>query len=133
MKAIELLKEFVAKHKEGGGKRCINEWLVGDDMEVYVRRSVYRSIGGDRLVCLDIANIEVAEKGQGHFTEFLRDAHAINPWGATYVESVLEERLHDFLTKEGFLVQPLSLPVSYYKLTGASNESNQCNQTLQSC
>jgi hypothetical protein len=131
VKAIDLLKEFIAKHKDGGGKRCINQWLQGDDMDVYVRRSVYRPILCELLVCLDIANVEVHEKSQGNFTNFLREAHAINPWGATYVESVHEERLHEFLLKEGFSLQLMSLPASYYKLTGVSHESDQCNQALQ--
>ena len=81
----------------GDRKYMTNEWLEADDMKVYVRRG-YHQCG----FCLDVASVEVYDKGEGTFTRFLEAAHAMNPWDATFVECVNNERLAAFLLRNGF-------------------------------
>ncbi len=114
--AIELVKAFIQRNSHG--KICRSDWLRGSDMEVYVRRSVPRVLNdGFRTQTFDIANVEVYYKDQGHFTAFLEEVHAINPWGATYVESVLDQKFGDFLLRQGFVYHKGTIPSSYYKVT----------------
>src|SRR6516162_1305628 len=86
MTGIEMLTEWI--RRVGNRKYMTNEWLMADDMKVYVRRG-YHVCG----FCLDVASVEVYDKGQGTFTRFLEVAHALNPWDATFVECVHNERL----------------------------------------
>lgn len=122
MKAIQLLAKFIKKNNNKT-THCVNEWLYGEDMEVYVRRS-RRLFNNDSYdMCLDIANIHVYEKGQGIFTAFLEEAHYLNPWVVTFVENVLNPRLCDFLLRQGFICKEHSIPASFYK-TKEHHESN---------
>jgi hypothetical protein len=115
-KAIDLVRDFIERNRVG--MICRREWLYGDDMEVYVRRSVPRLLNDrTRRQTLDIANVTVYNRGQGIFTAFLTEVHAINPWGVTYVESVLDERFGNFLLKQGFILHEGTLPPSYYKIS----------------
>lgn len=94
-------------------------WLCVRDMEVYVRKS-RRLLDGKWYVCLDLANIMVlpAKRGQGRFTSFLETALRINPWQATYVENVLEERFRSFFRRRGWTEVPHGEgPPSFYLLT----------------
>ena len=116
MKAIELLAEFIERNKGGKPIFARNEWLQGDDMEVYVRKSVPRYLNdGDKYVTLDIANVTVYHKSQGHFTEFLEKAEELSPW-PIYVESVLQPRFGEFLKRAGYTEQKDRTPPSYYKM-----------------
>lgn len=121
MTAIELLADFIERHKDERSWPN-NEWLNGDDMNVYVRRSVPRCINDGRHVTLDIASVTVYKQGQGHFTKFLAEAEKLNPWPAIYVESVQEPRFGRFLLRMGYK-QVDSIPASFYKMKGTSNES----------
>ena len=124
MKAIELLADFIERHRDGRAWPN-NEWLNGDDMAVYVRRSVPRYLTDDpkkeeKYVTLDIASVTVYEKGQGNFTRFLEEAEKLNPWPAIYVESVLEPRLEKFLLRKGYTEQDRT-PKSFFKMKGKEN------------
>jgi hypothetical protein len=89
-----------------------NEWLTDDKMQVYVRKG-RRLIDGKMRTTLDIANVEVYDKGQGTFTDFLNKAHDMHPWDATYVECVHNPDLAVFLVRYGFMPHPQS-PSSFY-------------------
>jgi hypothetical protein len=120
-KAIELLADFIERHRNR--KYGASEWLNGDDMAVYVRKSVPRILNdGHKYPTLDIASVTVYRRGQGHFTKFLREAHAMNPWPATYVENVLEPRLGKFLLGEGFTQHTGMYPASFYLKKEEQNE-----------
>lgn len=121
MTAIELLADFIERHKDGVGSFGRNEWLNGDDMAVYVRKSVPRYIGDKKMVTLDIASITVYHKGQGNFTKFLAEAEKLNPWPATFVESVLEPRFGCFLSRQGYTQVEDVIPTSFYKMKGKSD------------
>jgi hypothetical protein len=70
--------------------------------KVYVRRSD-RYLDGRLVVTLDIARISIPEKdrGRGWFRNFRRIVEAVNPWDATYYESVLNPRLDSYFRREG--------------------------------
>lgn len=129
MKALHLLAEFIEKYKDETRHFGRNEWLMGDDMEVYVRLSVPRilgerarkplRLGGERIKTLDIANISVYNPGQGHFTEFLAGAEKLFP--AIYIENVYEPRFALFFEDRGYERTTKSWPTSLYKLTGETN------------
>jgi hypothetical protein len=91
-----------------------NQWLEDDIMQVYVRKAT-RLIENELKTTLDIANIEVYDKGKGTGSQFFNEAHKINPWQATYFENVLNPRLGKFLLANGYK-QDSSMPPSYYKL-----------------
>ena len=120
MQAIELLADFVERYKSDDKPICHNEWLNGDDMSVYVRRSVPRILNdGEKYVTLDIASINVYQQSQGHFTAFLAEAEKLNPWPAIYVENVLQPRFEKFFKKKGY-TQAKIYPASFYKMKGAN-------------
>lgn len=101
MSVIESLKEFLSESE----KLIINrKWIDDDDMKVYVRKS-RRLLTPDLIsVCLDIASVEVEEEkqGKGIFSSFLEKAHEMNPWDATYIECVVNQKLRAFLEREGW-------------------------------
>jgi hypothetical protein len=108
MTGVEALADWIKRI--GTRKYMTNEWLYASDMKVYVRKGFH--VCG---TCLDIASIEVYDKGEGTFTAFLEAAHAMNPWDATFCESVQEERLCSFLKRKGFTQQGDLVP-NFYKL-----------------
>ena len=112
---IEQLTDFIQKaNKRRFGN---NEWLEDHTMHVYVRKSP-RIIKEQMLQALDIANIEVVNKGQGTGGKFFEQAHAINPWQVTYFESVLNPGLGQHLLKAGYVQDAGKVPPCYYKLKG---------------
>lgn len=79
-----------------------SEWFHTHDMNVFVRKSK-RNGPTDGILyvnCFDIANITVANRGQGIFTNWLRMLSDVLPaFGVDYmyIESVLNKRLADKL------------------------------------
>ncbi len=121
-KAIDLLADFIERHRHKTHSFGTNEWLNGDDMAVYVRKSVPRIMNdGTKLVTLDIASITVYQKGQGNFTRFLEEAEKLNPWPATYIENVLEPRFARFFQRIGYTQHNDMFPMSFYKLKEEQN------------
>jgi hypothetical protein len=70
--------------------------------KVYVRRSD-RYLDDRLVITLDVASITIPQKdrGRGWFRNFRRIVEAVNPWDATYYESVLNPRLDSYFRKEG--------------------------------
>ncbi len=119
---IDLLSEWMKRVENKSF--MTNDWLYGSDMQLYVRKSTPRLLEGRlagrerKAICLDLASFEVYKKGEGRFAEFLRQAHEMNPWDATYVECVHNIGLRGFLSKSGMHMQQGTeeLP-SYYLYT----------------
>lgn len=133
LSGIELLRDFIARAEAVPGTGCVREWLCGDDMEVYVRRSVPRLLGNNQqLVTLDIANVTVFQKGIGTFTKFLDEAERINPWPAIYVESVQELKLYSFLLKRGYNKHQHTIPASFFKIKEHNESTQECCKLVQS-
>jgi hypothetical protein len=103
---IEKLKEFI---ETGQNSNFIfPKWIDDADMMVYVRKSRrILQLRGKMQVCLDIASVIVEQerRGKGIFSKFLKMAHEMNPWDATLVECVNNERLAYFLLKNGYQKQ----------------------------
>lgn len=109
----ELLHKFIA---DAESHIFYNQWLETDKFRVYVRKS-QRFLVDKIIPTLDIANIHVEEsyRGQGLFTNFVHVAHESHPWAATYIESILEDRLIGWCKIYGWVVAH-TIPPSYYKL-----------------
>ena len=95
MTGIEALADWI--QRTGDRRHMTNEWLYASDMKVYVRRG-FRPCG----ICLDVAAVEVYDKGKGTFTKFLEAAHEMNPWDVMFCECVQNARLVPFLEKKGY-------------------------------
>lgn len=84
MCVIDQLKAFL----EG----CVlNQWLKDDDLTVYTRKGHHILDNDDKIEeTLDVATIEVnaRKRGQGIWTQFIKEVHELNPYAATYVENV---------------------------------------------
>ena len=68
----------------------------------YVRRS-YRKLDDIPVITLDIASISIPERlrGRGWFRQFRQIVEAMNPWNATYYESVHNPQLESYFRTEG--------------------------------
>lgn len=102
MTVIEQLSNFI---QTDNGLRSRNAWLEDDLMKVYVRKASHL-IGHDIRQCLDIASVEVFVQQKGTWTEFLWNAHEINPWEGTHIENVLNPHLFKWLGRNGFVLLP---------------------------
>lgn len=92
-----------------------NQWLEDNTMQVYVRKAG-RFINKKQVTSLDIANIEVRKKyrNQGIASNFFIQAHQMNPWDITYVESILNPELEASLRKKGWIKEKGAVPPAYY-------------------
>ncbi|MDR6696267.1 hypothetical protein J2X70_003774 [Stenotrophomonas sp. 1337] len=76
--------------------------------KVHVHSAVHNLDGfGERVRVLNIASVVANPRyeGRGWFTGFLDLCDELNPWDATYVASVVNPRLPDFLRRRGFIEQ----------------------------
>lgn len=104
-------------------------WLRDDRLEVYVRKA-FRFIpclplgtSGQMCTTLDIGSIGVFEefRGQGICTDFLVKAHEMNPWDATFVESVMSDKLIRVLQRLGYkCLNQNELVPNFFKLKGGN-------------
>ena len=95
---IDDLKKFI---KESETSFTSSKWLSDDKMQVYIRKG-HHLIDGKMKTCLDIANVTVYKKSRGTFTAFLKEAHELNPWCATFAECIQEPRLINFFLLNGW-------------------------------
>lgn len=109
------LKEFIESDIK-------NIWIEEPNIRVYVRRSLRCLTGNTLEKCLDIASVEVDEnkQRQGIFTKFLvefeQSAKKLNRY--VFIESILHEKLLEFLVKRGYEytdVSTLTCPSLYKK------------------
>lgn len=122
--ATILLDEFIQAAQKHPSPFGCNQWLHGIDMNVYVRKSHRYLIGEQRVTTLDITNITVKlEKGEKRFSYFLRKAELLNPWDATYIESVLTERFARFFERKGYTRVPDLFPACFFKMKENNNGS----------
>lgn len=94
-----------------------NLYVYGDDIiTVYMRKGIHL-IDKSLTNCLDIGTITIADRyrGQGLGMRVIDYMHSVNPYPATYVESLLNSGLHQRLLDERWLPVPRSTPPSVYK------------------
>lgn len=124
-----MLKDFIERADRSF---MANEWLKSDEMEVYVRRGRHVIYPGKISVCLDIATINVHERRQGIFSQFVEEAHALNPWEFTYIENVLTGFLIPHLVRNNWtpigesdacFYKPKDIEKHYDRLFGGTNRS----------
>jgi len=83
---------------------CVD--LKRDGSKIYVKRSRQHLPGfgnGVRVFTLSNVFVNPRLQGKGWFTGFLDLCDELNPWAATYVESVQNARLPEFLRRQGFI------------------------------
>jgi len=93
------IKEFIDQRKTFP----LNNWFYLEGISIYIRKSK-RLIEGNLVDCIDVASVNVVNKGRGEFTNFLD--WLISSYSSDFiifVESVLEERLNGFLKRKGFI------------------------------
>ena len=102
MQVIEQLRQFLKVAESRCGWSL---WLESKrEIAVYVRCSSHSCGELGIVTTLDIANIQVRTKpGQGTYSRFLRLAHAMHPFQATYVENIYAERFMAYHQRLGFL------------------------------
>ena len=85
---------------------------------VYTRKGIHY-INGHMTRTLDVANISVEGglRGNGIGMSVINNMHAANPYQATYVESLLNEGLHQRLLNEGWMPVKDAYPPCVYKVT----------------
>jgi len=120
MKRIEKMESCIEQLKEFLAGPLHNVWLGDSHLQVYVRKG-RRYLEGDKLIhMLDIANISATEPGKGIGTAFIREAHVINPFSITYIESILNDQFLDHLLREGWiLAERCNPPCVYLKKTSS--------------
>lgn len=93
-----------------------NLWLYGgDDIQVYVRKGKHY-IGDTYYTTLDIANIQIENKGKGTGMQVIYWLHKQNPFQVTFIESLQNKGLYLRLKSEGWNDVPRSNPPSVFLL-----------------
>ena len=94
-----------------------NKWIINDEISLYVRKSK-RLINGDMYNFLDLASIEIENKGQGILTQITKSIENKYPKLNLYVESILNKRLIGLLERLGFTKKESNEPedINYYKI-----------------
>lgn len=115
---IEQLRDFIdaLENKTSESYAPSNLWLQDDVMRVYVRKG-RRIIYPKKIsTTLDIGSVTVEEdeQGKGHWTTFIKAAHQLHPWEATFVESVLNLDLAASLIRHGWFSAPPPATDSYF-------------------
>ncbi len=77
-----------------------NQWLDGDNVQIYLRKSV-RNFKGEAIQCLDLASISVDEKFQkkGLSKKIINLLVELNPFKALFIENILNPFFYDALKK----------------------------------
>lgn len=96
------------------GPRPRSTWTGADELRVYIRKSK-RAWAGKLIDAIDIASVETALPGQGHWKQFITwvEQEAEKRGLAVFVESVLNQDLARGLLKHGY--QDHSTPLCYIK------------------
>lgn len=105
------LDEFIQKHQDD---KLIwpNAWVNCDGFSGMYVRVNERSINGEMLKIIDLANIKAKEPGKGTFRRLI--SHLTKSWPeyTIHVESVLSERFKDGLIRMGF--KNTTIPNNFY-------------------
>jgi hypothetical protein len=110
---LNLMDLYFKRHRNNDWNT--NEWLYGQEMEVYVRKGKHY-LNKNMYTCLDIANIKVYNPGAGVFTLFLMYMEKMNPWDAIFIENVHNERFQKFFIRRDYTEIPDPPPPCFYKL-----------------
>ena len=110
---IEQLSDFIhaLENKTPENYAPANLWIQDDIMRVYIRKGRHIIYPGMISTTLDIGAVEVVEEkqGEGHWTNFIAEAHKLNPWEATFIELVHNPDLFASLMRHGWLPVPTTI------------------------
>lgn len=93
----EALDEYIKEQNQSPHSWWRPEWLYAKDMELYVHDGLCF-----KKRVLVIANVKVYRKGKGIFTDLLNHALRTTQFAGVMVESVLNMRLADYLSRNGW-------------------------------
>lgn len=114
---VQKIDTFVSANGAVGS----NKWFDGDGILVYIRLG-YHVLQSSPHQCLDLANVIVGKKSQGHFTQFLGQLEnvAAKHGKPLYVENVFHDRFASFFVKREYKLIPSSFctPPCFYKHLG---------------
>ncbi len=111
MEILEKIAKFIQDSQKTPFK---SKWLSDKLMEVYIRHGRKVLVHGKGIQqTFDIANVTVYKKSKGTWTNFIGKVHAINPFDATYVECVHNERLASWLIRNNWL-RAANCSISYF-------------------
>ena len=104
-----------------------NRYLSGEFgvCNVYSRRTRHL-INGKVMFTLDVANISIdgGLRGNGIGMGIINKMHEMNPYQATYIESLLNEGLHQRLLNEGWIPVKDTYPPCVYKIANQWQTQN---------
>jgi hypothetical protein len=92
-----------------------NKWILTDNVKLYIRKSK-RFIENEMRDFLDISSVEVEPKGEKLFTNLLDRIEKEFSDKNIFVESILNDRLYEFLLKRGYLKTNDEFDKNLYKL-----------------
>ena len=83
-----------------------NKWIYAAPFQIYLRKALHL-INGERVTCLDLANITITERqrGKGLFKKLLVRLIEINPYKYIFVEGVMNKRIEAHLLRRGDFVK----------------------------
>lgn len=96
-------------------------------VQLYTRKG-HHAIGNSVVNTLDIASLVIEEdyRGMKIGRRVINEIHRINPFGYTYIESLLNTSLYYHLIENGWIDVPRSTPPCVYKRTNNTNEHTMC-------
>jgi hypothetical protein len=80
-----------------------NVWLISDDYQIYIRKSK-RLFNDCFYDCIDLANINIKNKGEKIFSQILENLLQNHENINIFVESIINERFLKFFLKKGFIL-----------------------------
>jgi len=115
-----------------------SDWTRGDHIQVYVRKSDWRVLGGSRIPALDVANAHVRPerfRGHGLFTRWLARAEqeADRRGVIVYLENVGNRRLWDFYLRRGYLPEEGSGDMCAWRPMSPEQERGILDAFLNGC
>ena len=99
------IKTFIKQNINNTKGFNLNQWFSNEQIQIYIRCIPKRLINGQFISTIDIANVSVEEEYQGQkiFTNLLNFIETEFNNTPIFVESILNNRLEEFLIKRNYI------------------------------
>lgn len=106
-----------------------NAWIQSASISVYLRKTRRMSWDGSIKRCLDVANVNIAERsrGRGLFTSVLKciEAEVLDrDYAAVYIDNVLTPRFAGFFLRKGYGILGPRHQNCFWKILNSAPISN---------
>jgi hypothetical protein len=84
-----------------------NSWFQDEKLKVYLRKNATRYINGTPYTFVDLATIEVHDKGKGEFNNFLKQLeNLVEEQGndGLFIENVMDDGFRAAILKKGYVL-----------------------------